>query len=229
MLLPKSKCLLWSLMQRWRRRGWFHWDGHCHHHPGNPSTATKQPCHHTVGLSPDWRSHTRARASMCRHVGWQSVRKRTDLSQKPARRNQSLQLPVCQRIFKENVVFSFGFFYVFNTCWPEFVATMGVKDFRRIIFPCYEVHQLSTFIAGKTIAVDGSVLEHAIMADKEIAGLRQGSGSFFAEVFQYLNTWYTNKNLGCAKAIVWVFDADVDGTARLARHFRNSALMKKGL
>ena len=150
---------------------------------------------------------------MCRHVGWQSVRKRTDLSQKPARRNQSLQLPVCQRIFKENVVFSFGFFYVFNTCWPEFVATMGVKDFRRIIFPCYEVHQLSTFIAGKTIAVDGSVLEHAIMADKEIAGLRQGSGSFFAEVFQYLNTWYTNKNLGCAKAIVWVFDADVDGRA----------------
>jgi uncharacterized membrane protein YgcG len=50
---------------------------------------------------------------------------------------------------------------------------------------------------------------HAIMADKAVSGVREGSTVYYAEVFRWLNTWFQHKGLAEALHIIFVFDGDL--------------------
>lgn len=89
-------------------------------------------------------------------------------------------------------------------------VTMGVSNLVRLLWPCYKTVKLADEIKGKTVAVDASVFLHAIASDVTITDLRQANATCFVEVFAYLNTWYANKKLWLAKAIVFVFDCDLE-------------------
>ena len=65
-----------------------------------------------------------------------------------------------------------------------------------MVFWCVvEMVWLAVFIKGKRVMVDVSVLMHAIMADKAVSGVREGSTVYYAEVFRWLNTWFQHKGL----------------------------------
>ena len=79
-----------------------------------------------------------------------------------------------------------------------------------MVFWCVvEMVWLAVFIKGKRVMVDVSVLMHAIMADKAVSGVREGSTVYYAEVFRWLNTWFQHKGLAEALHIIFVFDGDL--------------------
>ena len=86
---------------------------------------------------------------------------------------------------------------------------MGVRTFYRILWTCFKRERLAAFIDGKTVAIDVSVLLHAILGDEVVSQVLQGTESIFAEVFAFLNEWFINKGMGAAKALVFVFDGDL--------------------
>jgi hypothetical protein len=52
------------------------------------------------------------------------------------------------------------------------------------------------------VAIDASVLLHAILSDEIVSQVRQGTESITGEVFQFCNLWYVNKGLGNAKQLL---------------------------
>jgi hypothetical protein len=51
----------------------------------------------------------------------------------------------------------------------SFVSIMGVRAFNRVIWVCFQMVRLATFIAGKIVAVDVSVFMHAILSDEIVS------------------------------------------------------------
>jgi hypothetical protein len=69
--------------------------------------------------------------------------------------------------------------------------------------------RLATFIAGKTVSVESSVMMHAILSDGIVSQVAQGTTSIYAEVFVFTNLWYINKCMGEALSLIFVFDGDL--------------------
>ena len=90
----------------------------------------------------------------------------------------------------------------------SFVSIMGVRAFNRVIWVCFQMVRLATFIAGKIVAVDVSVFMHAILSDEIVSQVAQGTTSIYAEVFVFMNLWYINKCMGEAMWLIFVFDGD---------------------
>ena len=57
---------------------------------------------------------------------------------------------------------------------------MGVRTFYRILWTCFKRERLAAFIDGKTVAIDVSVLLHAILGDEVVSQVLQGTESIFA-------------------------------------------------
>ena len=90
----------------------------------------------------------------------------------------------------------------------SFVSIMGVRAFNRVIWVCFQMVRLATFIAGKIVAVDVSVFMHAILSDEFASQVARGTTSIYAEVFVFMNLWYINKCMGEAMWLIFVFDGD---------------------
>ena len=86
---------------------------------------------------------------------------------------------------------------------------MGVRTLNRIIWTCFTRVRLVAYIVGLVLAIDASVLLHAILSDEIVSQVRQGTESITGEVFQFCNLWYVNKGLGNAKQLFFVFDGDL--------------------
>jgi hypothetical protein len=84
----------------------------------------------------------------------------------------------------------------------EVLATTRAYVYR-ILWTCFKLERLAAFIDGKTVALDVSVLLHAILGDEVVSQVLQSTESIFAEVFAFLDEW---QGVGAAKALVFVFD-----------------------
>ena len=92
--------------------------------------------------------------------------------------------------------------------------TMGVRTLNRIIWTCFTRVRLAAYIVGLVVAIDASVLLHAILSDEIVSQVRQGTESITGEVFQFCNLWYVNKGLGNAKQLLFVFGVAVQAGPR---------------
>ena len=61
---------------------------------------------------------------------------------------------------------------------------MGVRTLNRIIWTRLARVRLATFVVGLVLAIDVSVLLHAIQSDEVVSQVRQCTDSITGEVFQ---------------------------------------------